>query len=566
MEAPPVAGPKDPAHRAIDENQVDAARAGPARYRVVLLMTVLCAAGLFTLGTWCTYWADQRNDQYQLINLGQCVYDGGRLYVDCWENKPPGIAWVNALGIALSGGGQLGAWLLPGLTALLSLVVTGYAIARVLSRCAACLGVLLASVVWSLRLYDTPSINPDFYSAMLELAACSVWIVSLEMTGRVRRFACGLAAGLVWAAAATFKQTGLVGLLAVSVVAAAGAVTGRGEGRRWAAVTALAWIGLAIGLGAVTAVLAHQSTLAQAWEAIFVFNRGLASAEAVGAAAGQWPRALTGLAPIQLPLWLGLVGIVATLRTGVANRLSNAFVTAVALWWIAQVLLALIGPSRSMRYWQATFPAMLWLAGVGIYHLEMMFRRLETSYRIPLAVVCATVALLLCRPLADHYLHGVADCYVAYSREETQRGRLAGLGREIQRLVPEGRAIYVWSYDAGAYLYASRSQASRFSYPRSADQMQEILSDLAAGKAWAILIPVSSDSAFDRWCDEACNQTLSDILTGYEVKTTIDRYQVWTQSTGREPGVSTTPCTAPGITVNGSTPTTRRLLGHIRAP
>ena len=99
-------------------------------YWVSVFLVSAFGAALVYLGTWCTYWADVRSDQYQLINLGQCVYDGGRLYIDCWENKPPGIAWLSTGGIALGGGEQIGAWVLPGLVALLCLGVMGVAMTR----------------------------------------------------------------------------------------------------------------------------------------------------------------------------------------------------------------------------------------------------------------------------------------------------------------------------------------------------------------------------------------------------------------------------------------------------
>ena len=75
----------------------------------------LLAAAFVAAGAWASYWAENRNDQYQLIWLGWCLHNGGTFYLDCWENKPPGIAWISALGIWLWPNGQFGAWLLPGI-------------------------------------------------------------------------------------------------------------------------------------------------------------------------------------------------------------------------------------------------------------------------------------------------------------------------------------------------------------------------------------------------------------------------------------------------------------------
>ena len=95
----------------------------------------IAVVALLSLGVWASYYAIVRTDQYQLIHLGQVIWDGGRMYVDCWENKSPGIAWLNALGLFCAGGSELGAWILPGVVALSAVVVypasaTGWPVPR----------------------------------------------------------------------------------------------------------------------------------------------------------------------------------------------------------------------------------------------------------------------------------------------------------------------------------------------------------------------------------------------------------------------------------------------------
>ncbi len=509
----------------------DSPETGSRRVGLAILLSGLWAIGLILVGTWATYWADLRNDQFQLIHLGETVYNGGRMYIDCWENKPPGIAWINALGIALGGGRFIGPWLLPGIAALACLGVLTWAMARVLSVGAAWWTLIIASAVYTLRRYDTPSINPDFYSSMFELAACGLLLVSLGASANKRRISLALVAGMVWAASASVKQTGVVGLFAFSVVTVGLAVFRNDKSRQWVFSCVMAWLGLALGVGAVVGVLVHRQTLEPAWEAIFGFNRGLFTIGELGGAIRSWARATSSLSAVQLPLWLALVGIIATTWTGKAKTLSRPFVVVMVVWWIVQVAFALIGPSRSMRYWQATFPAMLWLAGSGIYHLEDSFRRMERGRRAALAVVCATAVLLLAAPLLDQYQYGLANSYLTYSSGHRQRARLAELGTHIQQLVPEDRPIYVWAYDAGVYLYARRRAASTFTYPRSREQMDAILADLATGQAQAILIPKDRASEFDRWCEEACQQTRDRILVAYEMRSSVGQYDIWVRPT-----------------------------------
>jgi len=490
-------------------------------------VAALLVVGFLAAGTWSSYWAEQRNDQYQLITLGQCVYNGGQIYVDCWENKPPGIAWLNALGFVLSPGGQLGVWVLPATIALLCIIPLWYAVGRLLSPTAARRTAVLASLLATLRLYDAPSINPDFYSAMFELAACALWLSAVFASFAGRRFLFGILAGLLWSAATCVKQTGGTGLLAVTLVTLVLLIVKNVYGRRWMVTVLYTWFGFALGLTVVIVLLTQQGTDRAAWDAIFTFNRGFATWDAWVSSMQSWPRLHAGLEPLQLPLWLALVGIVATISTGGANRLAKASLAALVLWWIVAADLALMGPSRSMRYWQATFPPMILLAAMGLYHLEEAFRRLDKGYRTALVLVSLTAVLLLARPLIEHYRHGLASSYVAYTQEPTQRERLEDIGRQIQDLVPRGGRIYVLAYDAGIYVHADRRPACRFTYPRSSEQMNEILDELSAGKAHALLIPERPSSEFEHFCDDACHQRLTRVQDKYDPAPSIGPYRVW---------------------------------------
>ncbi len=528
METPPDTPPRKPPEDADSATVSGALHKKSSPRRLLVLLTAAGTLFLIALGTWSAYWADMRNDQYQLLQVGQCVYSGGTLYVDCWENKPPGIAWINALGVALGGGGEFVAWLLPGLSCLLSVAVLGLAVGQALSRTAACATVIVASVVFTLRMYDTVSINPDFYSAALELSACSLWVLAFNGSRKWRRLLLGLLAGLLWAGAVTVKQTGLVGLLAITTVTIVLCAVTKLGARRWLATTACAWAGFALGLVAVAGVLAKAQTLGIAVDAVFRFNTGLLGAESVVGLLDAWPRMRPWVQPLALPLWLGLIGVIATIRSDKSDRLSSSFVVAMLIWWVLQAVLALLGPSRSMRYWQATFPAMLWLGGIGIFHIEAIFRQVGKRHRLALSVICVTVVVLLGRPLFDDYTFGLARSLSAYSQDPTERHRLSAIGEEIQTLVPKGERIYVWAYDAGIYVHARRLGASRFNHPRSAAQMREILNALESGKARALIIPEVRSYHFDRWCDDGCRRKFDEILNQFEENAPVDGYRIWT--------------------------------------
>jgi hypothetical protein len=362
---------------------------------------------------------------------------------------------------------------------------------------------------------------------MFELGAGALWLSAVFASFAGRRFVFGILAGLLWSAATCVKQTGVTGLLAVTLVTLVLLIVRNVYGRRWLITVLYAWLGFALGLIGVVVLLTRQGTDRAAWDAIFTFNHDFATWDAWVSSLQSWPRLYAGLEPLQLPLWLALVGVVVTISTGRANRLAKASLAALVLWWIVASDLALMGPSQSMRYWQGTFPPMILLAATGLYHLEETFRRLDKGYRTALVLVSLTAVLLLARPLIEHYKHGLASSYVAYTQEPTQRERLADIGGKIQALVPKGERIYVLAYDAGIYVHADRRPASRFTYPRSVEQMGEILADLVDQKAFAVLSPNQTAPEFKRICDEVCFEQLNLALGNYEVAAPIGPYRVW---------------------------------------
>lgn len=519
--------PTDSARLAVSDPTPNAIPAPPPGNTLWDAVAAVLVVGLLAVGTWSSYWAENRNDQYQLITLGQCVYDGGQLYIDCWENKPPGIAWINALGLILSPGGQLGVWLLPAATSLLCIIPLWYVVGRLHSPTAARRTAVLAAVLATMRLYDAPSINPDFYSAMFEMVAGALWLAAVFEGFAGRRFVFGILAGLIWSAATCVKQTGCTGLLAVTVVTLVLILTRTTKGRQWLVTAIYAWLGFALGCAAVVVILTKQGTDQAAWGAIFTFNRDILTWDAWLRSLQSWQRLREGLLPLQLPLWLALLGIVVTLSIGGAKRMAQASLAALGLWWLVAADLALMGPSQSMRYWHATFPPMILLAAMGLNRLEEAYRRLDKGYRAALVLVALTAIVLLGRPLAEHYKHGLAESYVAYSRETTQRQDLTDFGGQIQALVPKGERIYVLAYDAGVYVHADRRPACRFTYPRSPEQMNEILSELAAKKAHAVMIPDHPASQFEQFCDGACHERLTQMLEDYEPGQSIGSYKVW---------------------------------------
>ncbi len=207
------------------------------------------------------------------------------------------------------------------------------------------------------------------------------------------------------------------------------------------------------------------------------------------------------------------------------------------LWWFAAVAFALWGPSGSMRYWQATFPPMFWLAAAVVYHIQQTQERLEGTQRLTFIAVIVTALVMLMRPTLDEIRVGLALSYAASVEQPDERERLVEIGRRVRELVPPGERIYVWGYHAGVYVYSDRLSASRFTYPRSPAQMDEILADLERSKAYMLLIPKHRVPEFAHFCDEACHQRLEGVLSGYPSREPIEPYRVWVRTAKEKSGI-----------------------------
>ena len=153
-------------------------------------------------------------------------------------------------------------------------------------------------------------------------------------------------------------------------------VTRQPNWRTWLAAILWSWLGLAAGVGGVVTLLWLRGSLGEVWQAAFVFNARYAGAERWLGALADWHRAVEALEPIQFAVWLGLLGVVAVLAGRRVGAVTRPVAVGLLLWWLVEVLMALMGPSRSMRYWQAVWPTTLLLAACGFRYLQMSYRRL----------------------------------------------------------------------------------------------------------------------------------------------------------------------------------------------
>ncbi len=73
------------------------------RWTVYLLAGALIAI-LFGVGQTAAHLRTDETDCWLFAYYADQMLQGRQLYGDLWDNKPPGIFWINALGLQIGGG------------------------------------------------------------------------------------------------------------------------------------------------------------------------------------------------------------------------------------------------------------------------------------------------------------------------------------------------------------------------------------------------------------------------------------------------------------------------------
>jgi len=475
-------------------------------------LTVILVAALLFLGTWRNYWANGRQNQYDVLVVGRCVYHGGHLCVHAFDGGMPGVSWLSALGYILSGGRAIGGWVLPGVTAVVAIALLAMVAGRLLNGRAGRRIAILSAVVLAVDLYGGTSISPVFYGATCNVAAIALFLVSLGSWRIGWRVVLGIGAGLAWAAALAMTHTGCIGLVVVTLVGAAIAAIVRSQRGDWLATIGCAWTGFLVGVALIIVALESSGVASTAWANFTVLWRE----QCAGVSMSElWQRSVASLSLLRLHLWFVLVGGIAAAMGVSANHLARSTMTMLGVWWIVACGLVVTSPVSAMNDWAMTFPPMFCLVAIGIYHVGESLKDRERKLRIPVIIAILTIVVLLGRPLFQQFRVGVREARMARVDDHGERNRLRELGEKIREFVPQHRRIYVLDGSAGVYVHADRSPASAVIRPMSAADIETVLSDLEAQYAFALV--VSEDAiSLGPACDDTCTGRLQRLVAAYD--------------------------------------------------
>jgi 4-amino-4-deoxy-L-arabinose transferase-like glycosyltransferase len=348
-------------------------------------------------------------DSGMFLYGGQLLNQGGALYLDFWDHKPPLIFVLNALGLWLGGGSMLGVYALQALT-LAAAVLLSYAL---LKRAFAALPAAFATAAWVAALAFVINGNQiEEWALPLQFGLLYAFVLGEQRArGGWPLLLAGTLVGLLF-----FLRPNLIGLgVALGAFLLLRLILTRRRYHDDLRLLQFVLGGLAVAL-VMVAVFALSGTLSEMWFAAVTYNT-LYAANAALSRFDALRYGLDLLLPSGLPVlgfvaWVAGIGALLTRRIDrlppllvvallalplelllaslSARRYDHYYVAplpsfALLAAWLGAVLLA--GARTGDRAAAPALPAWLWAAalavGVGLLPAVEVANRVQTAFPIP---------------------------------------------------------------------------------------------------------------------------------------------------------------------------------------
>jgi hypothetical protein len=422
---------------------------------VLLALLVFLVAVLIPFSP--SYFPVPTRDAGLFLYAGKIIRQGGLPYLDIWDQKPPLIFYVNAVGLALGGGSANGVYWLK-VALLLAGAVIGF---RAMRRSFGVVPALFGTLVWmSYRPLLTKEGNiAEEYALPLQLAAMSL-VVSAG-TGR-EEWKKWLIAGGLGGIAFLLKPTLIGAMLAAMVILIAPAV--RDRAYRQAARAALVFIGaMAIPIAASILIALAQGYLPEYWSAVVLYAVSYSAVDQ-SSMAEIWARLLSLFQPAVLAA-IGLGYIASALRVLAVRR--GASPSPALLRWalvalpLDAVLLSL--PHRSfMYYYLVLLPTFSVLLASLLYLVQEGWRQMV---RPPAQGVLAAGGVAIAVLIGSLSVGRIAYRDVVRTGAALAAPRLDTLEpvmNYLDRTTAPNDALLIWGAEAGANFVSGHDAPTRF--------------------------------------------------------------------------------------------------------
>lgn len=387
-------------------------------------------------------------DSGVFLYMGWRILHGEIPYLHVWDHKPPVIFYLNALGLALTGGSDWGVWLIE-LAALLLAAALGY---RLIRRAFGVQAAVASLALWlaSLILIIQGGNLTTEYTLPLQFAC--LWLAA-DLQQRRHDARRALAIGLLCALLFWTKQNTVgVGIAIVLYL-----IVDRARNGQWGRL-GRELLAMAAGFAAVSAVVvayfATQDALPQFWSAAFAYN----FAYTAGSLASMLENTtdlmkylvVTGLLPLAL-IGYG-VAVWGLLSRAEFYREQQEILSVCLLWLPVEFLMSNLSGRAYMHYAMSLLPVLAVFAGLAFWAISQRWRprRLRDG-----VIVAAAIALLALTATVRYYF---SRDYITYARA----------GERVATFIRDSTTptdtVLLWGAESGINFFAQRSSSSRFVY------------------------------------------------------------------------------------------------------
>lgn len=331
-------------------------------------------------------------DNGYYLYIGQQIVAGKTPYVDMWESKPPGIFYVNALGLWLARGSRWGVWGMEFLALFGAAVISYFTLRKIYGFLPALLGTLVW--LWGLSpVLQGGNLTEEYSLPFNFLAALCFWL-SLQHSGK--RWP-PLVIGLTFAASFAFRanNTGVQIALVLAWV-----ISSLVQKDLPTLFHRLLWSGLGvlIGLGLVSLPFLLNGTFDDMLNAALFYNFAITKAapDLLGTFRG-------GLTRIGIPAGFALLGYLLLMVRALETRRLDPWPLFLLLLWPLEIALSSLSGRGYDHY---LIPWMVTLAALTAILADSLFpalNRYAKSKPLPaLAVLLVLAAFLSLEGLAEY--------------------------------------------------------------------------------------------------------------------------------------------------------------------
>lgn len=469
---------------------------------LLLVVIFLVVAPMIGLSQLIAFWRTDVVDDQMFAYYGWRIAHGATVYVDVWDNKPPGIYWINAVGMLVSNGSYFGVIAMCALA--LAIAHAGFFVAAssVYSRGAAALATLLLSFyVTHADLTGGTNRTETF------LIACEALAVAFYLRGWARDqwwkwYLAGVCCGLAF----LFKQVGLAAWGAMGVHLIAAVLLGRLAFNAGLKRCLLLLVGAATTVSIAVSYLAARGALHEALFATFGFNQAYFDTgdSRFPYNIVTWSLLRDHFKPVLLlPLLMAIAAEVHAVLwwlrpqyrpPEIEKPLRAAqidcplYMFFFTLWFVVAVYGALLSPHGFRHYLVPTVPPLMFIAGylVNVLRAETrLINRLQQRAWVTVAFIImayfayeavvrqfeevSRILTFRLEPWLRDHGHYPPDTPGIGSYDLSH---WEAVGDAVLRHTTPDQEIHCWGYMPGVYLQARRINACRFTTTEKIGQVE----------------------------------------------------------------------------------------------